>query len=88
DSPLSGGHTARSDEDSMTLKELTNLCIILSHKVLDSEKVKTAQAKEIANLKKRVTKLEQRQSSRISGFHPFRAGTSKRYSLGRRNVSK
>nr|GEX12219.1 xylulose kinase-1 [Tanacetum cinerariifolium] len=42
--------------------------------VLDLEKVKTAQAKEIASLKKRVTKLEQRQSSKISGFHPFRAG--------------
>nr|GEX05555.1 retrovirus-related Pol polyprotein from transposon TNT 1-94 [Tanacetum cinerariifolium] len=73
DSPLSGGHTPGSDEGSMTLKELMDLCTTLSQKVLDLEKVKTAQAKVIASLKKRVTKLEQRQSSRISGFHPFRA---------------
>nr|GEY19951.1 hypothetical protein [Tanacetum cinerariifolium] len=46
------------------------------------------QANEIASLKKRVTKLEQRQSSRILGFHPFKAGTSKRHSLGRRKVYK
>nr|GEY18091.1 hypothetical protein [Tanacetum cinerariifolium] len=88
DSPLSGGHTTGSDEGSMTLKELTVLCITLSQKVLDMEKVKIAQEKEIASLKKKVTKVEQRQSSRILGFHPFRAGTSRRYSLGRRNVSK
>nr|GEW20551.1 reverse transcriptase domain-containing protein [Tanacetum cinerariifolium] len=83
-----GGHTPISDEGSMTLKELTNLCTTLSDQVLDLEKVKTAQAKEIASLKKRVTKLEQRQSSRISGFHPFRASTSRRHILGRRTVSK
>nr|GEV42654.1 putative ribonuclease H-like domain-containing protein [Tanacetum cinerariifolium] len=88
DLPLSGGHTPGSDEGSMTLKELTNLCITLSLRVLDLEKVKTAQAKEIASLKKRVTKLEQRQSSRILGFHPFRASTSRRHSLGTINVSK
>nr|GFB82328.1 hypothetical protein [Tanacetum cinerariifolium] len=46
------------------------------------------EAKEIDSLKKRVIKLEQRQSSRISGFHPLRAGTSKRYSFGWRNISK
>nr|GEW51045.1 hypothetical protein [Tanacetum cinerariifolium] len=73
DSPFSGGHTPRSDEGSMTLKELMNLYTTLLHKVLDLENVKTAQANEIASLKKRVTKLEQRQSLRISGFHPFRA---------------
>nr|GFA95666.1 hypothetical protein [Tanacetum cinerariifolium] len=88
DSPLSGGHTPGKDEGSMTLKELTDLCTTLLQKVLDLENVKTAQAKGIANLKKRVTKLEQRQSSRILGFHPFRVGTSKRHSLGRRKVYK
>nr|GFC66790.1 hypothetical protein [Tanacetum cinerariifolium] len=76
DLPLLGGHTPGSDEGSMTLKELTDLCTTLSQKVLDLEKVKSAQAKETASLKKKVTKLEQRQSSRISSFHPFRAGTS------------
>nr|GEW32144.1 hypothetical protein [Tanacetum cinerariifolium] len=54
-----GGQTPGSDEGSMTLKELTILCITLSQK-----------------------------SSRISSFHPFRAGTSRRLSLGRRSVSK
>nr|GFB94675.1 hypothetical protein [Tanacetum cinerariifolium] len=88
DSPLSGGHTPGSDGGSMTLKELTNLCITLLQKVLDLENVKTAQAKEIASLKKRITKLEQRQSLRFLGFHPFRVGASKRNSLGRRKVSK
>nr|GEU45605.1 hypothetical protein [Tanacetum cinerariifolium] len=38
------------------------------------KKVKTAQAKEIDSLKKRVTKLEQRQGLRILGFHPFKDG--------------
>nr|GEV68360.1 hypothetical protein [Tanacetum cinerariifolium] len=86
DSPLSGGHTPGCDEGSMTLKELTDLCTTLSHKVLDLEKDKTAQAKEIASLKTRVTKLEQRQSSRILSFYPSRAGTSRRHILGRRKV--
>nr|GEW07486.1 hypothetical protein [Tanacetum cinerariifolium] len=81
DSPLSGGHTHGSDEGSMTLKELTDLCTTLSQKVLDLKNVKTAQAKKIASLKKRINKLEQRQSSRFLGFHPFRAGASKRNSL-------
>nr|GEV09727.1 hypothetical protein [Tanacetum cinerariifolium] len=88
DSPLSGGHTPGSDKGSMTLNELMDLCTTLLQKFLDLKTVKTAQAKEIASLKKRVTKLEQRQSSRISGFHPFRVGTSKRHSLGRVMVKK
>nr|GEX93583.1 hypothetical protein [Tanacetum cinerariifolium] len=53
DSPLSRGHTPRSDEGSMTLMELTDLCTTMSQKVLDLEKVKTAQAKEIDSLQKR-----------------------------------
>nr|GEZ26988.1 putative reverse transcriptase domain-containing protein [Tanacetum cinerariifolium] len=73
DLPLSGGHTSRSDEGSMTLKELTDLCTSLLHKVLDLENIKTAQAKVTDSLKKIVTKLEQRQSLRFLGFHPFRA---------------
>nr|GEU81528.1 hypothetical protein [Tanacetum cinerariifolium] len=62
----------------------TNCC----RQVLDLENVKTARAKEIASLKKRVTKLEQRQSSKILGFHLFGVGTSKRHRLGIRKVSK
>nr|GEY41216.1 hypothetical protein [Tanacetum cinerariifolium] len=43
---------------------------------------------EISSLKKRVTKLEKRQSLRILSFHSFRVGTSKRHGLGKRKVSK
>nr|GEV45415.1 hypothetical protein [Tanacetum cinerariifolium] len=67
DLPLSRGHTPRSDEGSMTLKELMDLYTTLQQKVLDLENVKTTQAMKIASLNKRVTKLEQRQSSRILG---------------------
>nr|GEV02433.1 hypothetical protein [Tanacetum cinerariifolium] len=49
DSPLSRGHTPRSDEGRMTLEELTDLCTTLLQKVFTLENVKTAQAKEIAN---------------------------------------
>nr|GFB33928.1 hypothetical protein [Tanacetum cinerariifolium] len=82
DPHLSTSYTVRSEEDKMEHD------IELTDPVLDLENVKTAQAKEIASLKKGVTKLEQRQSSRILGFHPFRAGTSKRHRLGTRKVSK
>nr|GEU80868.1 putative ribonuclease H-like domain-containing protein [Tanacetum cinerariifolium] len=88
DSPLLGGHTPESDEGSITLKELTDLCTTLLQKVFDLENVKTAQAKKIASLKKRITKLEQRQSSIFLGFYPFKASSSKRHGLGRRKVSK
>ncbi|GKE62409.1 hypothetical protein Tco_1512776 [Tanacetum coccineum] len=37
DSPLGGGNTPQSDEDSMTLQELTALCIKLSDRVLALE---------------------------------------------------
>ncbi|GJX67551.1 putative ribonuclease H-like domain-containing protein [Tanacetum coccineum] len=43
----------QSGEDSMQLLELMNLCTSLQEKVLDFEKAKTAQAKEISSLKKR-----------------------------------
>ncbi|GKF51582.1 hypothetical protein Tco_0148049, partial [Tanacetum coccineum] len=43
---------------------------------------------EIAGLKRRVTKLEQRQRSRILKNHPFRFGSSRRQSLGKKDVSK
>nr|GFA65809.1 hypothetical protein [Tanacetum cinerariifolium] len=77
DSPLSVGHTPGSDEGSMTLEELTDLCTTLLQKVFDLENVKTAQAKEISSLKKRVTKLEQRQSSRFLGSTAETLSTSR-----------
>nr|GEU55529.1 hypothetical protein [Tanacetum cinerariifolium] len=82
--PKQRGHTPGSDEGSRTLKKLMSLCTTLLQKVLDLYNVKTAQEKKINSLKKRITKLEQRQSLRFSSFHPFKAGSSKRHGLGRR----
>ncbi|GJT59455.1 hypothetical protein Tco_1002988 [Tanacetum coccineum] len=81
DSPLPGVNTPGSDEGSLKLNELMDLVTKLSHRVFDLEKVKTVQAKDIAGLKRRVTKLEQRQRSRILKNHPFRFGSSRRQSL-------
>ncbi|GJV60880.1 hypothetical protein Tco_1466980 [Tanacetum coccineum] len=49
-----------------------NLGTSLQEKVLDLEKAKTAQAKEITSLKKRVTQLEKRMKSRTSGLRRLR----------------
>ncbi|GKA24709.1 putative ribonuclease H-like domain-containing protein [Tanacetum coccineum] len=54
----------QSGEDSMQLSELMLLCTNLQKQVLDLEKAKDAQAKEIAALKKRVQKLERKKKSR------------------------
>ncbi|GKA54287.1 uncharacterized mitochondrial protein-like protein [Tanacetum coccineum] len=64
DSVLARGNTLRSDEDSLKLKELMELCTTLQSRVLDLEKTKTTQANEIASLKRRVKKLEKKRSSR------------------------
>ncbi|GJW57308.1 hypothetical protein Tco_0104039 [Tanacetum coccineum] len=45
-----------------------NICTSLQEKVLDLEEAKTAQAKEIASLKKRVKQLEKRRKLRTSGL--------------------
>ncbi|GKA40330.1 hypothetical protein Tco_0732923 [Tanacetum coccineum] len=62
----------QSGEDSMQLSELMNLCTSLQEKVLDLEKSKTAQAKEIASLKKRVKQLEKRRKLRTPGLKILR----------------
>ncbi|GJR73852.1 hypothetical protein Tco_0086217 [Tanacetum coccineum] len=67
DPPLSG-------EDRMQLFELMSICTSLQEKVLDLEKAKTAQAKEITSLKKRVKQLEKRRKSRILGLKRLRKG--------------
>ncbi|GJV83442.1 hypothetical protein Tco_1523340 [Tanacetum coccineum] len=54
----------QSGEDRMQLTELMILCTSLQKKVLDLEKAKTAQVKEIASLKKRVKQLEKRRKLR------------------------
>ncbi|GJW99358.1 hypothetical protein Tco_0183272 [Tanacetum coccineum] len=64
DPPLSRVNTFRSGEDRLKLKELMDLCTKQSDRVLDLETTKTAQAKEIASLKKRVKKLEKKRKSK------------------------
>ncbi|GJZ77855.1 ribonuclease H-like domain-containing protein [Tanacetum coccineum] len=72
DPPLSG-------EDIMQLTELTILCTNLQKQVIDLEKAKDAQAKEIAGLKKRVQKLERKKKSRTTRLKRLRKiGESRR----------
>ncbi|GJZ36825.1 hypothetical protein Tco_0583016 [Tanacetum coccineum] len=68
DPPLSRVNTLGSEEDRLKLQELMDLCIKLSYRVLDLETTKTAQAKEIASLKKRVKKLEWKRKSKPPGM--------------------
>ncbi|GKC11097.1 hypothetical protein Tco_1007879, partial [Tanacetum coccineum] len=68
DSLLARGNTLRSDEDSLKLKELMELCTNLQQMVLDLEKTKTTQQNEIASLKRRVKKLEQKKRSITHGL--------------------
>nr|GEX87361.1 hypothetical protein [Tanacetum cinerariifolium] len=68
-----------SGEDRMKLTELMNLCTNLEKQVLDLEKAKTAQAKEIADLKKRLKKLERKKKSRTPGLkRMYKVGLSAR----------
>ncbi|GJS70227.1 hypothetical protein Tco_0703068 [Tanacetum coccineum] len=79
DSPIGGVNTPQSDEVSMQLSELMEICTNLLQRVQDLETTKTAQAKEITSLKKRVKKLEQRGRSRTPRLKRFyKVGTSKR----------
>ncbi|GJV07110.1 putative ribonuclease H-like domain-containing protein [Tanacetum coccineum] len=82
DLPLSRVNTLGSREDRLKLKELIDLCIKLSDRVLDLETIKTAQSKEIASLKKRVKKLERKRKSKTPGMNLFKIVTSSRRSLG------
>ncbi|GJT69035.1 hypothetical protein Tco_1028321 [Tanacetum coccineum] len=88
DLPLRGVNIPRSDEDRIELKELMEICTKLSERVLNLETTKTAQAKEIANLKKRVKKLERKRKSRTPRMNLFKIGTSRRRSLGEEDASK
>nr|GEU69724.1 hypothetical protein [Tanacetum cinerariifolium] len=75
-------------EDIVKLIELIELSTKLSDRVLDLEKIKTAQAKEIADLKKRVKKLERKRRSRTPRMNLIKIGTSRRRSLGEEDASK
>nr|GEV58638.1 hypothetical protein [Tanacetum cinerariifolium] len=76
------------EEDKLKFKELMELCTKLSDRVLNLEKTKTAQAKEIANLKKKVNKLEKKRRFKTSRMNLFKIGTSRRRSLGEDDASK
>ncbi|GJR21563.1 hypothetical protein Tco_0970090 [Tanacetum coccineum] len=68
-----------SGEDSMQLTDLMILCTKLQTQVLDLEKAKDAQAKEIAALKKRIQRLERKKMSRPTGLKRLRkVGMSRR----------
>nr|GEV17056.1 putative ribonuclease H-like domain-containing protein [Tanacetum cinerariifolium] len=88
DLPLSRVNILRSKDDSMKLKELMELCTKLSARIFDLEITKTAQAKEIVNLKKRVKRLERKRQSSTPGMKLFKIGTSRRRSLGKEAASK
>ncbi|GJV29328.1 putative ribonuclease H-like domain-containing protein [Tanacetum coccineum] len=68
DQPLSRVNTLRSGEDRLSLKELMDFCTKLSDRVLELETTKTAQAKEITSLKKRVKKMERKRKSKNPGM--------------------
>nr|GEX82815.1 hypothetical protein [Tanacetum cinerariifolium] len=57
---LAGVNTSRSKEDSLTLKELMELCTNLQNRVIDLKTIKITQALEIDSLKIRVKKLRRR----------------------------
>nr|GEU32177.1 hypothetical protein [Tanacetum cinerariifolium] len=63
DSLLARGNTLQSDKDSLKLDGLMALCINLQNMVLVLEKTMTSQHNEIASLKRRVKKLEKKNSA-------------------------
>ncbi|GJW44633.1 hypothetical protein Tco_0073432 [Tanacetum coccineum] len=68
-----------SGEDKLKLTDLMEMCTKLSERVLDLEHTKTAQAKEITNLKLRVKKLEQKAGLRTHKFKRlYKVGATRR----------
>ncbi|GJS62961.1 hypothetical protein Tco_0677525 [Tanacetum coccineum] len=66
-----------NSEDRLKLEELMALCTNLQNKVLDLEHTKTTQALEIDSLKRRVKKLEKKQSQESQGLEDCTMGWSK-----------
>ncbi|GJR22949.1 hypothetical protein Tco_0971476 [Tanacetum coccineum] len=92
---LARGNTLQSGEDSLKLPELMALCTTLQTRVLDLEITKTTQANEIASLKRRVKKLEQKKRPSTYGLKRlYKVGSSKRVTssdeegLGEEDASK
>nr|GEU80045.1 hypothetical protein [Tanacetum cinerariifolium] len=79
DPPLSRVNTLGSEDDIIQFKALMELYTKLSDRVLSLETTKTAQATEIANLKKRVKRLERKRKSRSHGLKRlYKVGLSTR----------
>ncbi|GJY80423.1 hypothetical protein Tco_0493174, partial [Tanacetum coccineum] len=79
DPPLSRVNTLGSGEDILKLRELMKLCTKLSKRVLDLETTKTGQAKEIANSRKKLKKLERGKKSRTNKLKRlYKIGSSRR----------
>ncbi|GJX42502.1 hypothetical protein Tco_0257492 [Tanacetum coccineum] len=76
--PILSNDPLLSGEDRMQLTELMILCTNIQKQVLDLEKAKDAQAKEIAGLKKRVQKLARKKKSRTKGLKRLRKGGESR----------
>ncbi|GJU03313.1 hypothetical protein Tco_1113651 [Tanacetum coccineum] len=88
-------NTPRSDEDSLKLKELMELCTNLQNRVIDLEKTKTSQAQEIRSLKRSVKRLEKKNRSITHGLKRLnkvclsaRIESSKDKGLGEEDASK
>ncbi|GJS76510.1 putative ribonuclease H-like domain-containing protein, partial [Tanacetum coccineum] len=87
-------NTPQSDEDSLKLKELMELCTNLQNRVIDLEKTKTSQAQEITSLKRKVKRLEKKNRSRTHKLKRlYKVGLSARVesskeSLGEEDASK
>ncbi|GKE59428.1 hypothetical protein Tco_1498613, partial [Tanacetum coccineum] len=97
----SGGGPRRQETMGDTIaqtrseNELMELCTNLQQMVLDLETTKTTQANEIASLKRRVKKLEQKKRSRTHGLKRlYKVGSSRRVEssneegLGEEDASK
>ncbi|GJR03492.1 hypothetical protein Tco_0526476 [Tanacetum coccineum] len=74
--PTPSNDPQASSEDSIKLTDLMVLCTKLQTQVLDLQKSKDAQAKEIAALKKRIQRLERRKISRPTGLKRLKKGRS------------
>ncbi|GJR48226.1 hypothetical protein Tco_1316329 [Tanacetum coccineum] len=92
---VAGFSTPRSDEDSLKLKELMELCTNLQNRLIDLEKTKTSQAQEIISLKRRVKRLEKKNRSKTHGLKRlYKVGLSARIEssedegLGEEDASK
>ncbi|GJT60148.1 putative ribonuclease H-like domain-containing protein [Tanacetum coccineum] len=88
DSLLVGVNTPQSDEDSLKLKELMELCTNLQNRVIDLEKTKTSQAQDIISLKRRVKRLEKKNRSKTHGLKRlYKVGLSARIESSKDEVN-